>query len=59
MAYSFCAACVMGINLHQLAGRCAAMAVVLTEGEKRYIPGVFVGSVPNEGTQEVVIEDPD
>jgi hypothetical protein len=35
------------------------MAVVLTEGEKRYIPGVFAGSVPNEGTQEVVIEDPD
>jgi hypothetical protein len=35
------------------------MAVVLTEGEKRYIPGVFAGSVPKDGTDEVVIEDSD
>ena len=32
------------------------MAVVSIDGQKRYIPGVFAGSVPNQGTDEVVIE---
>jgi hypothetical protein len=35
------------------------MAVVLTEGEKGYIPGVFAGSVSTDGMDEVVIEDSD
>lgn len=33
------------------------MAVFLVEGERRYIPGVYAGSIPKEGTHEVVIAD--
>ena len=33
------------------------MAVVSDEGQRRYIPGVFSGSVPDKSTEEVFIEE--
>lgn len=33
------------------------MAIVLVDGERSYIPGVFIGSLPNTGPDEVIIEN--
>jgi Heterokaryon incompatibility protein (HET) len=35
------------------------MGVVSVGGQRRYIPGVFAGSVPKQGTEEVIIEGSD
>jgi Heterokaryon incompatibility protein (HET) len=35
------------------------MAVVSVDGQKRYVPGVFVGAVPDQSTEEVIIEGSD